>query len=288
MAGASDDAEIEAFTNDSDRALTDMSRNSSAVRFPTALTIAGSDSGGGAGIQADLKTFAAHGVYGLSAITAITAQNTQGVAASLAIAAEMVVAQIDAVVDDIGADAVKIGMLATGANVTAVAEAIDRLSLRLVVLDPVIASTSGAPLLDDDGVDRLRAQLLRRASVVTPNLAEASRLAGREVRTLADAREAARRLADLGAPAVIIKGGHLDGPPIDLLYAEGTFSELPGERRLTTASHGTGCTFSAALAARLALGDDLVHATQQAKAYVARALERAPGLGHGRGPLGHF
>jgi hydroxymethylpyrimidine/phosphomethylpyrimidine kinase len=254
----------------------------------TCLTIAGSDPSGGAGIQTDLKTFAAHGVYGLSAIAAITAQNTLGVISTFPIAPDLLIAQIDAVVTDLGADATKIGMLATAANVAAVADAVERLGLPNVVLDPVMRSSSGTVLLEPAGVETLRSRLLPRATVITPNLAEAGALADLEVRTLDDAREAARRLADLGARAVVITGGHLGGPPIDLVWVEGRITEISGPRVNTRQTHGTGCTFAAALAASLALGGDLLTAARSAKAYVTRALERAPGLGRGRGPLGHF
>ena len=254
----------------------------------TALTIAGSDSGGGAGIQADLKTFAAHGVFGLSAITAVTAQNTRGVIASAPVPPGMTAAQIDAVAADFSVDATKIGMLATSAIAEEVAGAVARLGLKNVVLDPVLAATSGAPLLDAGGLAVLRSRLLPLALVITPNTLEAETLTGITIRTLADARRAAEQLTTLGARAVIIKGGHLTGPPTDLVYEGGAFTELAGERLDARQTHGTGCTFSSAIAARLALGDALVPAARAAKAYVVLAIQRAPGLGHGRGPLGHF
>jgi hydroxymethylpyrimidine/phosphomethylpyrimidine kinase len=252
------------------------------------LTIAGSDSSGGAGIQADLKTLAAHGVYGLSAITAVTAQNTQGVIASAPVPPGLVAAQIEAVAADFSVDATKIGMLATSAIAEEVAEAVARLGLKNVVLDPVLAATTGERLLDEAGLAVLRARLLPLASVVTPNIREAEALTGQSIRSIADSRRAAEQLRILGARAVIITGGHLAGPPTDLVYEAGTFTELAGERLDVRHTHGTGCTFSSALAARLALGDTLVTAARAAKAYVVLAIRRAPGLGHGSGPLGHF
>lgn len=252
----------------------------------TALTIAGSDSGGGAGIQADLRTFQALGVYGTSAITAVTAQNTLGVRAVQAMAASIVAAQIDAVAEDFTLSATKIGMLANAEIVRAVAAAIDRHHLQPVVLDPVMIAKGGDALLSPDAVAALGAELLPRAAIITPNLAEAEVLTGRTITTVAGMREAAADLLRAGARAVVIKGGHLDGPAIDL-YVDGHSSEeLSAPRLTTTHTHGTGCTFASAIAARLALGDDLVVAVRAAKAYVHRAIELAPGLGRGHGPLG--
>ena len=252
----------------------------------TALTIAGSDSGGGAGIQADLRTFAALGVHGTSAITAITAQNSLGVYAITPVTPEMIAAQIEAVLTDFGADAVKIGMLGTAANVEVVADAIERFACGNVVLDPVMIATHGARLLDEAGVAALRGRLLALATVVTPNLSEAEALTGRPVRTLLEMREAATALTAMGARAVIVKGGHLDAAPVDVLYDGASFTELSGHRVDTRHAHGTGCVFSSALAARLAHGDTLIDAARVAKTFVTRALRDAPGLGQGRGPLG--
>jgi hydroxymethylpyrimidine/phosphomethylpyrimidine kinase len=250
-----------------------------------ALTIAGSDSSGGAGIQADLKTFAAHGVFGASAITALTAQNTLGVAAVHAVPPSFVAAQIDAVADDLPVAAVKTGMLLDAAIVTAVAEALRRRALPNLVVDPVMVSKSGARLLEEDAVKALVERLLPLATIVTPNLPEAAVLAGR----FTDSREAARRIAGLGARAVLIKGGHADGPEaIDLFYEDGRFEALASPRQATRHTHGTGCTLSAAITARLALGDGLFDAVKAAKAYIDRALASAPGLGRGAGPLHHF
>jgi hydroxymethylpyrimidine/phosphomethylpyrimidine kinase len=254
----------------------------------TALTIAGSDPSGGAGIQADMKTFAAHGVFGTSAITAITVQNTLGVRRVAALDADLVAAQIDAVVTDLGADATKIGMLANRGLVTTVAEAIRRHGLVHVVLDPIMIGTRGDRLLDEGGVTALRDQLLRLVSVVTPNAREAETLTGLPVRTVDDLHRAASRLVDLGAQAAIVTGGDLEGPAVDVVYDGRAFVELHAERIDSRHTHGTGCAFSSAIAARLALGDSLVAAARAAKDYVRRAIQQAPGLGHGSGPLQHF
>ena len=253
----------------------------------TALTIAGSDSSGGAGIQADLKTFAAHGVYGMSAITAITAQNTLGVIAVAPVAADIVEAQIEVAVSDIGAHATKIGMLANVHIVRTVAGAIRRLGLPHVVLDTVMIAKSGARLLDADAVAALAAELLPLADVVTPNVPEAEALTGLSLRSTADLHAAAARLVAMGAKTAVVKGGHLSGPAIDVLHDGTSTSEIAAERIAGRHTHGTGCTFSAAIAARLALGEPLPAAVRHAKAYVTKAIAHAPGLGHGHGPLRH-
>ena len=254
-----------------------------------ALTIAGSDSGGGAGIQADLKTFAAHGVYGTSAITAVTAQNTLGVMAIHTVPADIVVAQIEAIASDIGTAAVKTGMLATAAIVEAVAAAIEELDLPRVVVDPVMVAKGGSRLLDDDAIETIRAELLPRAMVITPNAEEAAALLNDEVRTLDEARAAAKRLKDLGPGAVIVKGGHLEGAiAVDVLFDGVRLVELRGPRIDTTSTHGTGCTFASAIAANLALGHDLKTAAEHAKSYVTEAIRHAPTIGQGHGPLRHF
>ena len=255
--------------------------------MPTALTIAGSDSSGGAGIQADLKTFEAHGVYGMTAITAITAQNTTGVTDIQLVSPAMVAAQVMAVTSDIGADATKIGMLGSAAIAEAVAALLSRQALRNVVLDTVMVAKSGARLLDADAIRVLQQQLLPLATVVTPNIPEAEALLGRAIRSVDDLEQAARDLVGSGARAVIVKGGHLPGAPIDVLYDGDRLVTLDAERVESRHTHGTGCTFSAAIAARLALGDDLVAAARAAKRYVTAAIRRAPGLGRGHGPLGH-
>jgi hydroxymethylpyrimidine/phosphomethylpyrimidine kinase len=258
-------------------------------RIFTALTIAGSDSGGGAGIQADLKTFAAHGVYGTSAITAITAQNTVAVTAVQAIPADMVIAQIEAIAGDLHIHAVKTGMLASAAIVEAVAATIAELQLPHVVVDPVMVAKSGDRLLDDDALLAMKKELLRRAHVVTPNIPEAEALSGRSIRSLDDAREAARAIRALGPSAVVIKGGHAEGEElIDLLYDGRQFHEFRTTRVNSANTHGTGCTFASAIAARLARGEPLVTAVETAQAYVAGGIRHAIAIGHGHGPLDHF
>jgi hydroxymethylpyrimidine/phosphomethylpyrimidine kinase len=257
---------------------------------PVALTIAGSDPSGGAGIQADLKTFAALGVYGTSAITAITAQSTVGVVEAFALSADLVTAQIEAVAGDIEVHAVKTGMLAEAAIVEAVAAAIKELDLPLLVVDPVIASTRGDRLLDDDGVQMLCRELLPLAYVVTPNIPEAEALSGCRILSKADAEEAARRIHDLGATAVIITGGHQPDTDhvSDLLFDGQRFSTFRTPRIDTSNTHGTGCTFAAAVAAHLALGQDLASAAERSQQYVAGAIQHALAIGHGHGPLNHF
>ena len=255
----------------------------------TALTIAGSDSGAGAGIQADLKTFAAHGVYGTSAITAVTAQNTLGVTMFNAVSADLVTAQIEAVVSDIGADAAKTGMLANSAIVEAVAAAVNDLDVPLLVVDPVMIAKSGDRLIDDEAVGSLKTELLRRAFLVTPNIPEAEALSGVTIRRDEDRREAARRIASMGVTAVLIKGGHYPSDDIlDLLFEHGEFVEFRHSRVPGRHTHGTGCTFSAAITAQLALGRPLRKAIPLAQRYVANAIREAPDLGRGHGPMGHL
>jgi len=262
-----------------------------------ALTIAGSDSGGGAGIQADLKTFAAFGVYGASAVTAVTAQNTRGVEAVAPLSDALVAAQIDAIARDIRLDATKIGMLATAAIVHAVAAAIEARALPAVVLDPVMVSTAGQRLLDEDGVRALIDELLPRVHVFTPNIPEAEALSGHRIRTADDRRRAAERLVDMGAAAVIITGGH----PVDSTGAGegGDVGDLLFDGRAFTESrtprtggghrtHGTGCTFASALAAGLALGESLPAAAVRAQQYVAGAIANRLSIGGGAPVLDHF
>ncbi|HYM23348.1 MAG TPA: bifunctional hydroxymethylpyrimidine kinase/phosphomethylpyrimidine kinase [Vicinamibacterales bacterium] len=257
----------------------------------TALTIAGSDSSGGAGIQADLKTFAAFGVYGVSAVTAITAQNTQGVEALTALAADDVTAQIEAVAGDIVIHATKTGMLANAAIVEAVAAAIDELELPVVVVDPVMVSGDGRRLLDVDGEQALRLELLGRARVVTPNVPEAEALSGRRILSRGDAVEAARRIHDMGPRAVIITGGHAAEPGdrvVDILFDGDAVHELAIERVAAAGTHGTGCTYASAVAAALALGFALTDAASDAQQYVAGAIRHALSVGRGRPLLNHF
>jgi hydroxymethylpyrimidine/phosphomethylpyrimidine kinase len=274
--------------------------------LPRLLTIAGSDSGGGAGIQADLKTFAAHGTYGMSAITAVTAQNTVAVTAVHALPPALVAAQIDAVFDDIGVDAVKIGMLANAGIVAAVADRLARHGAGVgggppVVLDPVMVAKSGDSLLADDAVAVLVEQLLPLATLVTPNLPEARRLlrevagAGAEVAVAASGRDSedaraatARRLAAAG-PAVLVKGGHGEGDEVvDLLFDGDELHRFAAPRIHSRATHGTGCTLSSAIAARLALGTPLARAVGESIAYLRRAIETAFPLGAGHGPVNHL
>lgn len=254
----------------------------------SALTIAGSDSGGGAGIQADLKTFAAHGVYGTSAITAVTAQNTTGVFGVAALSPDMVVAQIDAVASDLRPDAVKIGMLADASLVRAVAAALRRHGLSPVVLDPVMVAKGGDRLLTDDAVGALRDELLPLAAVVTPNLPEAEVLTGLRASTPDDMVAIARCLLEMGARSALVKGGHLDGDAVDIWTDGLDVLRLSAPRIETRHTHGTGCTLSSAIAANLALGRSLADAVRASKDYVLGAIRHAPGLGHGHGPLAHF
>lgn len=256
-------------------------------RIARALTIAGSDSGGGAGIQADLKTFAAFGVFGTSAITALTAQNTRGVTGIHPVPPEFVERQIAAVLDDIGADAVKTGMLANREIIRAVARAIERYEIDRLVVDPVLVSKHGAALLTDDAVDAYLTDLFPRALVVTPNADEAGRIAGFEVRDPEGQRRAATAIARLGPRYVLIKGGHLaDGDTAtDVLYDGHDFEELTAPRVATPHTHGTGCTLSAAITACLALGDPPPRAIARGKTFVTRGIEHALAVGGGIGPV---
>ncbi|MGA3057848.1 MAG: bifunctional hydroxymethylpyrimidine kinase/phosphomethylpyrimidine kinase [Candidatus Limnocylindrales bacterium] len=260
-----------------------------APRRPRALTVAGSDSGGGAGIQADLKTFAAFGVYGASAITAITAQNTIGIRAIHEVPAAVVAAQIDAVLDDIGADAVKTGMLSSPEIIETVADRLRAHAVAALVVDPVMVAKSGDRLLREDAVRALRELLLPLAAVVTPNAPEATVLSGIDVVGATSAREAARRIHALGPALVVVKGGHLEGATSDDLVFDGrTFEILSGRRVVTRNTHGTGCTFSAAIAACLARGLAPFEAVREARAYLQGAIEHAEPLGGGNGPVDHL
>jgi hydroxymethylpyrimidine/phosphomethylpyrimidine kinase len=258
------------------------------VSVKTAMTIAGSDSGGGAGIQADLKTFSALGVYGTSAITAVTAQNTQRVTQVLELPPDLVAAQIDAIVGDIGADAVKTGMLANSAIIEVVAAKVREHGLDALVVDPVMVAKSGDALLQQDAVAALRELLLPLALVVTPNIPEAEALVGRKLEGPDDLRRAAEEIAALGARHVVIKGGHRDGPAVDLHFDGQSFHEFAARRVDTTSTHGTGCTFASAIAAGLAKGSGVRDAVAMAKAYVTKALQSAYPVGHGHGPVHHF
>jgi hydroxymethylpyrimidine/phosphomethylpyrimidine kinase len=259
-------------------------------RVPVVLTIAGSDSGGGAGIQADLKTFAAMGVYGASAITAVTAQNTERVTRVFELPPDLVSAQIDAVVSDIGADAVKTGMLANAEIIEIVAAKVRESALagRPLVVDPVMVAKGGDRLLREDAVEALRSRLLPLTTVLTPNLPEAEVLLGRPLGSWDEIRAGAKELVALGAGAVVMKGGHREGPATDLLYDGAEFREYTATRVDTRNTHGTGCTFASAIAAGLARGESLRGAVALAKAYVTKALQSAYPVGHGHGPVHHF
>jgi len=261
--------------------------------------MAGSDSSAGAGIQADLKTFAAHGVFGVSAITAITAQNTTGVTAAAPLAADLVTAQIEAVVSDMGVHAAKTGMLANAAVVEAVAAAAQDLEIPFLIVDPVIVASSGDPLLDDEGLLAMKKELIGRAHAVTPNIPEAELLSGVSIRSEDHLREAAKRIFALGPAFVVITGGHARtawGPAsaapspriVDVVYDGDVFTEYAVARVAGHHTHGTGCTFSAALTAHLALGRSLHEAIPLVQEYVAGAIRHAPGLGRGAGPMHHF
>ncbi|GAB3776374.1 bifunctional hydroxymethylpyrimidine kinase/phosphomethylpyrimidine kinase [Ramlibacter monticola] len=262
-----------------------------AFRYPRVLSIAGSDSGGGAGIQADLKTFTALGCFGMTAITALTAQNTLGVRAIHGVPAQFLTDQIDAVVEDIGVDAVKIGMLHSADTVRTVAAALRRHGIAKVVLDPVMIATSGAKLIDDAAIEVLVRELFPLATVVTPNLDEAALLVGQPLRTEADMEAAARRLLERGANAVLVKGGHLEGETVsDLLLARGGQPLWMRAPRIASGNtHGTGCTLSSAIASQLALGLDLEAAVRCARDYIRGALQAGADVrtGAGSGPLNH-
>ena len=259
------------------------------TRVPRVMTIAGSDSGGGAGIQADLKTLGAMGVFGTSAITTITAQNTIGVNSVLETPTEMIQAQIDAIVSDIGADATKTGMLSSNEIIRCVAERIERHSLRPTVVDPVMVASTGFRLLRDDAVDAMRTVLVPLSTVVTPNSREAAVLTEREMNTIDDLKTAARILVnEMGAKNAVVKGGHLEGPATDVLYDGADFTLFTSERYDTPNTHGTGCSLASAIAAGLAKGLDVPSAMQEAKDYVTEAIRTSFGVGQGHGPLNHF
>jgi len=255
-----------------------------------ALSIAGSDSGGGAGIQADLKTFQRFGVFGTSAITAVTAQNTRGVASWEPVSVELVRAQIDSICEDLKPSAFKTGMLATGAIASAVAAAIEAHALANYVLDPVMVATSGDVLFERSVIDVIRIQLVSRAFLVTPNVPEAEILIGEKIEDEDGMARAAEKIAsEMGAQAVLLKGAHLDSGDrvIDVLY-DGDVRTFRSQRIETTSTHGTGCTLSAAITAQLAKGESLHAAVRSSIQYVHNAISTAPGLGSGHGPLNHL
>lgn len=256
--------------------------------IPKALTIAGSDSGAGAGIQADLKTFAALGVYGTSAITAITAQNTVGVTKIFELSPDLVAAQIDAVIKDIGAHALKTGMLANAAIIETVANKIREHGLTNLVVDPVMVAKGGDRLLRKDAIDALRFRLIPLATVVTPNIPEAEELTGLKLNRAPEIEEAAKRIVAMGAASVVIKGGHRRGPAIDLFFDGKKFRKFRSPRVRTRNTHGTGCTFSAAIAAYLARGVDVESAVVGAKKFITQAIRAGFPVGSGHSPVHHF
>ncbi|MHA6484143.1 bifunctional hydroxymethylpyrimidine kinase/phosphomethylpyrimidine kinase [Paenibacillus sp. strain BS8-2] len=261
----------------------------SEQQVPRALTIAGSDSSGGAGIQADLKTFQELGVYGMSALTAVTAQNTTGVQAVYPLSPEAVSMQIRSIGNDIRVDAIKTGMLFSHDIIEAVAASLREFKWTRVVVDPVMVAKGGSVLLQEAALTAFKTMLLPLVDVVTPNIPEAERLTGMTIRSSADKRDAARRLADLGIRYVIMKGGHESGEEaIDLLYDGSGFSEFATKRIDTIHTHGTGCTFSAALTAGLAQGLEIEPALRQAKAFIQAAIEQDIGIGGGIGPTNHW
>ena len=255
---------------------------------PKAMTIAGSDSGGGAGIQADLKTFAALGVYGTSVVTAVTAQNTRGVFAVAEVPEEVIALQIDVVLEDIGAAAVKTGMLSSASIVRTVADRLEAWGVANLVVDPVMVAKGGHPLLQESAVAALKEYLLPLAAVVTPNIPEAEILAGTSISSLEAAREAARAIAALGPRIVVVKGGHLAGDATDLVFDGEGYAELRAERIDTRNTHGTGCTFSAAVAALLASGLPPGEAIGEAKRWLTAAIRLGYAIGAGHSPVNHF
>ena len=258
------------------------------MKIPKAMTIAGSDSGGGAGVQADLKTFAALGVYGASTLTAITAQNTVAVTAVHEIPTDVITAQIDAVLTDIGADAVKTGMLSSSDIIECVCEALEVHGVQRLVVDPVMIAKSGDALLREDAIGSLRTRLLPLAMVVTPNIPEAEALTETTIVSDADVRRAAEAIVGMGARSVVVKGGHREGPATDLFYDGKEFKEFTAPRFDTVNTHGTGCTFASAVAAGLARGMVVTDAVALAKDYVTEGICHSFSIGQGHGPLNHF
>lgn len=265
-----------------------MSIPVNTVAPPKAMSIAGSDSGGGAGIQADLKTFAAFGVYGTSTITAVTAQNTRTVLAVAEVPEEVVALQIDGVMEDIGADAVKTGMLSSASITRTVADRLEAWGVERLVVDPVMVAKSGHPLLHERAVSALKVRLLPLAFVVTPNVPEAEILSGVTIDSAERVREAARVIADLGPRYVIVKGGHLAGDATDIVFDGVAFTEYSAERIDTPNTHGTGCSFSAAIAALLAWGLPPLEAIGEAKRWLTEAIRQSYAIGDGHSPVNHF
>ena len=253
----------------------------------TALTIAGSDSSGGAGIQADIKTMMANGVYAMSAITALTAQNTTGVTAILNVTPEFLAQELDAVFTDIYPDAVKIGMVSESELIRTIAARLKQYGAKNIVVDPVMVATSGAKLICDEAVDILKTELFPLASMLTPNIPETEVLTGRAVRSAEDMIEAARQIADTYHCAVLVKGGHNLNDANDLLYTDGSYRWFKGKRRDNPNTHGTGCTLSSAIASNLAKGLSMEVSVERAKAYISGALSAMLNLGQGSGPMDH-
>ena len=253
----------------------------------TALTIAGSDSSGGAGIQADIKTMTANGVFAMSAVTALTAQNTTGVAGIMEVSPEFLKQQIDCVFTDIRPDAVKIGMVSSAELITAIAEKLAQYHAENIVVDPVMVATSGAKLISDDAIDTLKERLLPMASVLTPNIPEAEVLSGMEIRTEEDMIKAAEKISENYHCAVLLKGGHQLNDANDLLYRDGSCRWFYGKRIDNPNTHGTGCTLSSAIASNLAKGFDMDTSVERAKAYISGALGAMLDLGKGSGPMDH-
>ena len=257
-------------------------------RMKTALSIAGSDSSGGAGIQADMKTMSAHGVYAMTAITALTAQNTTGVTGILEVTPEFLSMQLDAVFTDIFPDAVKIGMVSSAALIRVIARKLTDYRARHIVVDPVMVATSGSKLIQDEAIDTLKHKLLPLAELVTPNIPEAEILSGMEIRCPQDMEQAARAISETYHCAVLLKGGHDLNDANDLLYKNGTATWFHGKRIDNSNTHGTGCTLSSAIASNLACGMELEDAVRSAKAYISGALAAMLNLGKGRGPMNHL
>jgi hydroxymethylpyrimidine/phosphomethylpyrimidine kinase len=258
------------------------------MRIPTAMTIAGSDSGGGAGIQADLKTFAALGVYGTCALTTVTAQNTVGVIDVHHLPPTFIATQIDTIFTDIGADVVKTGMLANSAIIEIVVQRLKFHLVKRLVVDPVMVAKSGDILLEGEAVEVLRSKLMPLAAVVTPNIAEAEALTGIKIRSKSDMLHAAEQIVNLGARSVVVKGGHLEGPATDLFYDGVRFKEFTVPRLESQNTHGTGCTFASAVAAGMAKGLNVIDAVASAKVYVTEAIRGSFSVGRGHGPLNHL
>ncbi|WP_453990202.1 bifunctional hydroxymethylpyrimidine kinase/phosphomethylpyrimidine kinase [Bacillus nitroreducens] len=251
------------------------------------LTIAGSDSSGGAGIQADIKTITAHKMYAMSAITSLTAQNTMGVTGVLDSTPEFVGEQLDAIMTDIFPDSVKIGMVSSPGIIHKIVEKLEQYQPSNIVVDPVMISTSGSKLLSDSAMDALITRLIPLATIITPNIHEAEALAGMEIRTKEDMQVAAKKLSETYKGAILIKGGHLEDTADDLLYSEGEFTWFPGAKISNPNTHGTGCTLSSAIACNLANGEDIKTSIQEAKRYITGAIEAGLDLGKGSGPLNH-